>query len=93
MGECEKLAEVIRVYEKASGQRITLEKSELSFSSNLPIVVRREISERLRVKEVAKHEKYLGLPTLIGRSKKAIFEGIKDRMWKKLNGWKEKLLA
>lgn len=47
----------------------------------------------LGVQEVDKQEKYLGLPTIIGRSKKVVFAGIKDRIWKKLQGWKEKLLS
>lgn len=45
------------------------------------------------VKEVDKQEKYLGLPTIIVRSKKAIFSSLKDRIWKKLQGWKEKFLS
>lgn len=42
---------------------------------------------------VEKHTKYLGLPTIIGRSKKSIFTCLKDRIWKKLRGWMEKLLS
>ncbi|KAL0434037.1 UNVERIFIED_CONTAM: hypothetical protein Slati_2738000 [Sesamum latifolium] len=42
---------------------------------------------------VAKHEKYLGLPTVVGRSKKELFEGIKDRIWKKLHSWSSKQLS
>lgn len=37
--------------------------------------------------------KYLGFPTIIGRSKKVVFSCLKDRIWKKLQRWKEKLLA
>ena len=32
---------------------------------------------------------YLGLPTFIGRSKKVIFQGIHDRVWKRFKGWKK----
>ncbi|XP_056697634.1 uncharacterized mitochondrial protein AtMg00310-like [Spinacia oleracea] len=39
------------------------------------------------------HAKYLGIPTIIGRSKKSVFATLKDRIWKKLQGWKEKLLS
>jgi len=38
-------------------------------------------------------ERYLGLPTLIGRSRVSSFNYIKGRIWSKLNGWKEKLLT
>lgn len=38
-------------------------------------------------------KKYLGLPSMIGRSKKQVFNEIKEREGKKLMGWKEKLLS
>lgn len=38
-------------------------------------------------------EKYLGLPPMLGRSKKHSFNDIQDRIWKRLQGWKEKLLS
>ena len=37
-------------------------------------------------------KKYLGLPSLIGRSKKQVFTEIKERVGKKMSDWKEKLL-
>lgn len=33
------------------------------------------------------------MPLLFGRSKKESFQAIKDRIWKKLKGWKEKSLS
>ncbi|GAU46451.1 hypothetical protein TSUD_402180 [Trifolium subterraneum] len=36
---------------------------------------------------------YLGLPSMIGRSKKAIFSYIKDRIWKKMNSWRGRALS
>ena len=47
----------------------------------------------LGVKEVVKFESYLGLPTLIGRDKYNTFTYLKDRVWKKLQGWKGMLLS
>ena len=47
----------------------------------------------LGVPKIIQYEKYLGLPSLIGRNKKASFNYIKERVWKKLQGWKEKLLS
>ena len=35
----------------------------------------------------------MGLPSLVGRGKKKSFSLIKERIWKKLKGWKEKLLS
>lgn len=31
--------------------------------------------------------KYLGLPSMIGISKKAVFSFNKDRVWKRINAW------
>ena len=42
---------------------------------------------------VKQYEKYLGLPSFIGRKKKESFDNIKQRVWKKLQGWKGKLLS
>ena len=40
-----------------------------------------------------RHNKYLGLPTIIGKSKTQVFVELKDRVAKKLVGWKGKLLS
>ena len=47
----------------------------------------------LNMRQVTRHEKYLGIPSISGRSKKLIFDSLLDRIWKKLQGWKEKLLS
>ena len=41
----------------------------------------------------SRHTKYLGLPSLIDRSKKKVFEILKERVGKKRAGWKGKLLS
>ncbi|KAH0996219.1 hypothetical protein GBA52_020083 [Prunus armeniaca] len=47
----------------------------------------------LKVQWVEKHDKYLGLPTFVGRSKIVCFNPIKERIWGKFQGWKEKMLS
>lgn len=37
--------------------------------------------------------KYFGLPVYVGRSRKQTFAYIKDRIWSKIQGWKEKMLS
>jgi len=43
--------------------------------------------------EVKEYEKYLGLPAMVGRNKKASLNYIKERVWSKLQRWKKKLLS
>ena len=52
-----------------------------------------ELKQLLGVQAVELFDKYLGLPTIIGRSKTQIFDFVKTRVWKKLKGWKEKSLS
>ncbi|CAL9021650.1 unnamed protein product [Prunus brigantina] len=47
----------------------------------------------LGCERVDKHDKYLGIPTFIGRSRKIYFAPLKERVWKKVQGWREKLLG
>ena len=91
--ECSVVADIISKYERASGQKVNLSKTEVVFSKCVEVQRRNEIVSILGVQEVACQEKYLGLPTVIGRSKKVTFVCIKERIWKKLQGWKEKLLS
>ena len=42
---------------------------------------------------IRQHETYLGLPSLIGRSKTNSFAQLKGKVAKKLSRWKEKLLS
>jgi hypothetical protein len=45
------------------------------------------------IQTVASFSKYLGLPTISGRSKNQIFNFIIEKIWKKLKGWKERHLS
>lgn len=42
---------------------------------------------------MAKHEKYLGLPTEMGRSKREVFSWLRERVWEKTQGFGEKFLS
>ena len=41
----------------------------------------------------SKHNKYLGLPSFIRKSKKEVFAEVKEKVEKKMFGWKEKMLS
>ena len=51
------------------------------------------IIDKLKVQEVERFDSYLGLPTLIGRKKYDTFSFLKERVWKKIQNWKGKLLS
>ena len=91
--EVQEIADILQLYATASGQQINLEKSSIFFSSNIDGGQRNWIKTRLNVKEVDQFESYLGLPTLIGRSKYQAFAFLKDKVWKKLQGWKGIILS
>ena len=93
MEECDALKWVLRVCECASGQQLNRTKTSLFFSSNTPMDIQEIIKERFGAQVIKHHEKYLGLPSLVGRNKKNTFNSIKDKLRKKLSGWKEKLLS
>ena len=63
------------------------------FSSNTPAQSQEDIKNFLGVAASQSYDHYLGLPSLVGRTKKKSFSIIKERIWKKLKGWKEKLLS
>ena len=52
-----------------------------------------QITSYLGAHKVKQYKKYLGLPTLVERNKKASLLFIKERVWTKLLGWKEQLLS
>jgi hypothetical protein len=85
--EANVLKNILAVYESASGQAINLQKSEFYCSRNVPADAREAIANQLGVTQVLGTGKYLGIPSMIGRSKKATFKFIKDRIWKKINSW------
>ncbi|XP_021721052.1 uncharacterized protein LOC110688593 [Chenopodium quinoa] len=91
--ECQTVVEILNQYELASGQKINYDKSEVSFSKGVTADRRGELMSIPSMRQVDRHEKYLGIPTIVSRSRKAVFEALTDRIWKRLQGWKEKLLS
>ena len=47
----------------------------------------------LGVAAITQYEQYLGLPSFVGKAKKQSFSYIRERIWHKMQGWKEKLLS
>ena len=91
--ECQKILDILAIYERGSGQKINRDKTNIFFSSNTTPNMKNRIQTILGVPAICQYEKYLGLLALVGRAKKQCFIYIKKRVWKKLQGWKERLLS
>ncbi|MCH81674.1 hypothetical protein A2U01_0002465 [Trifolium medium] len=91
--EATNVRNIILDYQRASGQLVNMQKSEIIFSKMVPNEVKTEVNHILPMTRVDHFSKYLGMPTDIGRSKQQVFNYIKDGIWKKLKGWKQKNLS
>ena len=91
--DCNVLLQLLALYERALGQKINGEKTALFYSKNTPVKRRSVLTALFGTSHITQFEKYLGLPPIMGSSKKRAFNDIKDRIWRRLQGWKEKLLS
>jgi hypothetical protein len=72
---------------------VNMSKSVIFFSSNCGASVKHSFKKILNIHTKALGEKYLGLPTAVGRSSKKAFEPIPTKIRGLVNGWGEKLLS
>ena len=86
MEECGKVLEILERYEGGSGQKVNRSKTAMFFNKHTSIGVKHDIKVALDVLEIMQYEKYLGLPSFVGKGKKASFNYIKERIWRKLQG-------
>ncbi|KAL0304662.1 UNVERIFIED_CONTAM: putative mitochondrial protein [Sesamum calycinum] len=61
--------------------RINTEKSTTVFNKNTPATLRTELADYFNIRVEAAHVKYLGLPTVLGRSKGEQFQQICEKLW------------
>ena len=93
MEECRQVASVLEVHEKESRQKLNREKTFLFFSKNTKEDIQNFVNDTFGAQIVKQHEKYLGLPPMVGRGKKKAFNRIKDQVGRKIAGWKGRLLS
>ncbi|KAL6143754.1 hypothetical protein ACLB2K_054449 [Fragaria x ananassa] len=91
--ECQQYQNILYTYEIASGQRVNLQKSCVAFSRHMNMDKQLELAEILGVERVEKHDRYLGLPTHVGRKQTASFNYLKKKLTKKVVSWRAKLLS
>lgn len=92
-GNAREIQRILDVYEKCSGQVINREKSSVLFSKNTKQQNKEKVKTILKFNKEGHSGKYLGLPVYIGKSKRKTFAYLKERIWKCIQGWKEKLLS
>lgn len=74
--EASRVKNSLKIYEIASGQQVNFDKSAIVFSKNTIRQVRDQVAGVLGDKEVERHDIYLGLPTIVGKSRKEVFDNI-----------------
>lgn len=91
--ECEEIQELLSFYEAALRQMLNKNKTTLFFSRNTDEQMKEAIKSSLNVPVIQHYEKYLRLLSFVGRAKKECFTHLKERIWARMQWWKEKLLS
>ena len=91
--DCNRLIQILSTYEQASGQAINRQKTALFFSPNTNVTVRERIRSMLNARIVSEFEKYLGLPMVGGKNKMSTFKDLREKIAKRVTGWKEKFIS
>ena len=78
--EIQKIQEIMAVDEKVSGQKINSNKTTLFFGKLVSEMVKNFIKDLLGIPEIKQYKKYFGLPTVVGKNRRASLNYIKDRV-------------
>ena len=70
-----------------------MDKSSIYFAKGVSHSTRGEIMNLLDVHNMSLSKKYLGMPSDVGASVNGAFKYLKDRVWKRVQGWMEKSLS
>lgn len=89
--EWSRLYRLLNSYEVASGQRLNLENTSIYFSRNTRSAAKESSPAGLR--ETRSFEKYLELPSYVGKHKLVVFRPILDSIRNKMNNWKVRFLS
>ncbi|GMI84947.1 hypothetical protein HRI_002164000 [Hibiscus trionum] len=87
------LKDLLTQFGNVSGQCVNYDKSLLFFSTNVPTTTQLAIGNTLGVRIASNPERYLGLPTMVGRQKREAFSYYVDRVNKKSNTYSTKFLS
>ncbi|XP_024033484.1 uncharacterized protein LOC112095607 [Citrus clementina] len=91
--DCGNLKRIFDSYTTASGQLFNLEKSSMFFSKNTKVEEISAIQNIFQLNVVSRHEKYLGLPSMIGRKRSSFFQDVKLKVMEKISNWQHKFFS
>lgn len=90
---CKELSQILNKYEQASGQRINLTKSTITFSAKTPAEAKSRVKNTLNITQDGGLGNYLGLPENFGRKKRDIFASIVDKIRQRAHSWSSRFLS
>lgn len=93
VGETTFVRNILSDYDKCSGQSVNYQKSGVFYSANVRLDKQLELSNVQGVSNDITDNHYLGLPSLVGRSKKCVFNFLKERASRRIQGWRSKPIS
>ena len=81
------LREILEIYSRRSGQLVNQEKSAIFFSNNCTDEMKEVVRNELNIQKESLAEKYLGLPTNVGRQIIDSFQFIPTKVKGLIGGW------
>lgn len=90
---CKALMHILQTYEDASGQKINIAKSSVTFSKKTLQEVKNSVKQILGISKEGGVGKYLGLPEHFGRRKRDLFTSIVDRIRQRASNWSTRFLS
>ncbi|XP_068323434.1 uncharacterized protein [Pyrus communis] len=90
---CDNIMHILNMYCLASRQQISLHKSSVYFSRNVPPHLRTQLSSILGMPSVSDPGEYLSLPAIWGISKRQSLVYVKGKVLGKIHGWKQSSLS
>lgn len=93
VADCQHLKTIFDCYTRASGQLFNVDKSSIFFSGNTKAEEVSAIKGIFNLNVVSRHERYLGLPSMVGRNKKSFFNDVKPRVLSKISNWQNKFFS
>lgn len=91
--ETTRIKALLSKYDVSSGQSVNYQKSGIYFSANVGREKQSELSAILGVHNSIVNTKYLGLSSLVGRSKRQVFGYLKEKVTKRIQAWQKKPIS